>query len=1006
MSRYYKFLFNVSVLLSFTAYFTVSTAFGQQTNQNQTTQELAFFSPLYGSALNTALSNPDSGEGQANYASSNDPQQQERGEVAGTIVDAGTGEALIGASIILRNTAIGAVTNYDGEFLITRLPAGEQVLIVRYLGYVTQELVANVVGGERITLNIRLQTDTVMGEEIVIQTQALGQANAIRQQVNSNTIVNVVSETRLRELPDANAAESIGRLPGVAILRDAGEGSRVAIRGMGPRFSSITIDGNRVPGTDDDRSVNLSMISPEMLAGIEVYKAIRPDMDADAIGGSVNFRMGGAPDETRYRLNIGSGYNNQLGAVGRYNITASASSRFLDNRLGVMGSLTAEQVERSAHVLGSSYSILRDAREGEPHAPIEVTSLNLTDMSSTRNRLGGGLSLDWRLKNGRLFFNNTYSSLDREDLQNRRNYSLSNNRQEWRPRKTLRETSTLNSTLSGRHQFTWLEIDWRLNRSVTTNDIPYDHQAWFFEPSAFERTNVDFATIGPDAIPPLALNRTERAFLETFLNEVSFQKQENLAASLDFTIPVNVSRYVSGYVKLGGKHYDTFRERNTLGYRVYNWETPNLFNDPESPFPWVINQSGRASMIPFISQPDRSFSIVNGNYEMAHLPAISFLDMIWGAHENYYRTQAQSSLNDYRANERLSAAYIMTELNIGSRLMILPGVRYEHEHSDYTAPKAIFSGNLQDLTEDAFDELTVDSTASRNKGMVFPMVQARFRVTDWFDVRAARTVSTSRPSFNHMSPRFFIGYDAGTVRRGNTQIKPMRATNYDLFLTVFHNRLGLFTVGGFYKEIEDLIYTRNANVITPAEIGLPANTRLFEITEPVNNENLTTVHGFEIEWQSNLTWLPNPFNGLVVNANMSRFFSEANYHSFEFRRTRQGIVGIDTFRVAPMIHQADLIANLSLGYDYKGFSSRVSVQFQGATLRSVGSRPETDRYTDDYLRYDASIRQRFFNRRLSIYANLNNVTNRADRSSQFTYDRPRTIEYYGASFDVGMEITF
>lgn len=1002
MNRYPIFLYKILSLLTFGLLLSINASYGQDNSNNG----LAFFSVDTGSALNGNSVNINRPSVNAGVSVFHESMQQERGEVGGTVVDARTGEALIGASIILRNTAIGAVSNTEGEYLVTRLPEGEQILVVRYLGYVTREIEVNVIGGERITLNIRLQTDTVMGEEIVIQTQALGQANAIRQQVSSNTIVNVVSETRLRELPDANAAESIGRLPGVAILRDAGEGSRVAIRGMGPRFSSITIDGNRIPGTDDDRSVNLSMISPEMLAGIEVYKAIRPDMDADAIGGSVNFRMGGAPDETRYRLNLGSGYNNQLSAIGRYNITASASSRFLDNRLGVMGSLTAEQVERSAHVLGSSYSILRDAREDEPHAPIEVTSLNLTDMSSIRDRFGGGLSLDWRLNNGQLFFNNTYSSLDREDLQNRRNYSLSNNRQEWRPRRTLRETSTLNSTLSGRHNFSWLEVDWRLNRSVTTNDIPYDHQAWFFEPSAFERTNVDFTSIGPDAIPPLALNRTDRAFLETFLNEVSFQKQENLAASLDFTIPVNAGRYLSGYVKLGGKHYDAYRERNTLGYRVYNWETPNLFNDPNTPFAWTINQSGRASMEPFISQPDRSFNIVNGNYEMAHLPSISFLDMIWGAHEDVYRTQARSSLDDYRANERLSSAYIMTELNIGSRLMILPGVRYEHEHSDYTAPKAIFSGNLQDLTEDSLDEITEDSTGTRNKGMLFPMVQARYRVTDWFDIRAARTVSTSRPSFNHMSPRFFIGYDNGIVRRGNTQIKPMRATNYDLFLTVFHNRLGLFTVGGFYKEIEDLIYTRNANLITPTEIGLPANTRLFQITEPVNNEFLTTVHGFEIEWQSNLTWLPNPFNGLVINANMSRFFSEANYHSFEFRRTRQGIIGIDTFRVAPMIHQADLIANLSLGYDYKGFSSRVSVQFQGATLRSVGSRPETDRYTDDYLRYDASIRQRFFNRRLSVYANLNNVTNRADRSSQFTYDRPRTIEYYGASFDIGMEITF
>jgi TonB-dependent receptor len=411
-------------------------------------------------------------------------------------------------------------------------------------------------------------------------------------------------------------------------------------------------------------------------------------------------------------------------------------------------------------------------------------------------------------------------------------------------------------------------------------------------------------------------------------------------------------------------------------------------------------------MLPFINNPDRVYTIVNGRYEMAHMPSISNVDLMWDTWSDLYRTQAQTRLNDYRATERLSAGYIMTELNIGSRLMILPGVRYEHEHSDYTAPIGIFAGNFMELTEERFDESLADTSARRDKGMWFPMVQARYKVTNWFDIRVARTVSVSRPSFANMSPRFFIGYDNATVRRGNTQIKPMRATNYDLFLTFFHNRLGLFTIGGFYKEVDDLIYTRNANIITPADLGLPANTRLFSISEPVNNEFITIVRGFEVEWQSNLTWLPSPFNGIVVNANISRFFSETNYQSFQFERTMQGIVGFDVFRKAPMIHQADLIANLSLGYDYKGFSSRVSVQYQGATLRSVGARPELDQYTDNYLRYDASIRQRFFNRRMSLFANLNNVTNRADRSSQFTYDRPRSIEYYGATFDLGMEFQF
>jgi hypothetical protein len=936
-----------------------------------------------------------------------DPEPQNRhAEMSGRIVDATTGEPLIGANIILQNTAIGTSTDLEGEYLLRRLPAGVQILEIRYLGYTTKTIEVNLGAGMTTQRDISLRPDHLEGEEIVIYTQALGQARAIRQQLNSNTIVNVVSETRLRELPDANAAESLGRLPGVSVLRDAGEGQKVAIRGMGPRYSSITIDGNRVPGTDGDRSVDLSMISPEMLSGIEVYKSLRPDMDADAIGGSVNFRMGGAPSQTRYRLNLEGGYSSHTSEIGNYKVSFSGSSRFFNNRLGAMATLNAQQVDRSAHDLGASYNVLRDAREGEPHAPLEVQNLNLGDIHGSRQRYGGGLSLDWRLPNGRLFLNNIYSRQNREDVIYDRRYNINSNRQLWWVTETHREIYTINNTLAGEHDHGWIAVDWRLSRSITSNETPYDHQIRFMERSAFDRVGADLSG-GPDILPLIAYNRYDEALLDRLSNDESEQRQDDYSASLDLRIPFQPATNFTGYIKFGGKHYNTYRFRKTTGYLVPS-PVSRIYNYSGSTFPWQFNTAGRALMTPFVTNPDQVYKIVNNRYEMANMPSSELANLMWTDYSHLYRLQLATRFNDYEATEKLSAGYVMAEINIGPRLMILPGVRYEYEHSRYTAMVGETHVDLVRLGEGGEDDIAefADSTANRNVGMLFPMVQARYRVTDWFDIRLARTESVSRPSFNDVAPRFRIDYDGAAVRRGHTQIRPMRSTNYDLFLTFYHNRLGLFTLGGFYKEVEDLIYTRNANIIFPEEIGLPANTRLFSINEPVNNENLTTVHGFEVEWQSNLTWLPVPFNGLVINANFSRFFSEAHYHSFEFIRTMEGIVGIDTFRVAPMIHQADYIANVSLGYDYRGFSSRISMQYQGATLRNVGGRPETDQYTDDYLRFDASLRQRFLSRRLSLFANLNNITNREDRSSQFTYDRPRSIQYYGASFDIGMEFRF
>ncbi len=102
---------------------------------------------------------------------------------------------------------------------------------------------------------MKLIADVLEGETVVVT----GQAAAINQQLASNTIVNVVSEQKIQELPDANAGEAIGSLPGVSISRSGGEANKIILRGLDERFSVITIDGQRIASTDvDDRGIDLS----------------------------------------------------------------------------------------------------------------------------------------------------------------------------------------------------------------------------------------------------------------------------------------------------------------------------------------------------------------------------------------------------------------------------------------------------------------------------------------------------------------------------------------------------------------------------------------------------------------------------------------------------------------------------------------------------------------------------------------------------------------------------
>ena len=235
------------------------------------------------------------------------------GIITGVVKDAQTGEPLPGANVSLQGTAIGAATDLDGEYRISRVPAGNYTLIVNFIGYRKETLPVKVLPGETTRLDAELDFEVVKGKAVVVTALLEGQLAAINQQLSSNTIVNIVASDRIQELPDANAAESVGRMPGVAIERNAGEGQKLIIRGMSPKFNAVTINGERIPATGgsggaftvegagtvgltftpdtDDRSVDLSVISQDALASIELFKAPTADMDGDAIGGTVRFAI-------------------------------------------------------------------------------------------------------------------------------------------------------------------------------------------------------------------------------------------------------------------------------------------------------------------------------------------------------------------------------------------------------------------------------------------------------------------------------------------------------------------------------------------------------------------------------------------------------------------------------------------------------------------------------------------------------------------------------------------
>lgn len=917
------------------------------------------------------------------------------GNVIGVVTDATDGSPLLGANIIVSGTSIGTTTDRDGKYRLSRLTEGRTLILFMYLGYETDSVLVNVASGKTLAVDVKLKPKVIEGQEIVVTGQLQGQAAAINQQLTSNTIINVVSKDRIQELPDQNAAESVGRLPGISVERDAGEGTKVIVRGLSAKFNSVTVNGQRIPATDpQNRSVDLSMISSDMLAGIEVFKALTPDQDGDAVGGKVNFEIKKAPSGFNSNIRLQGTYNNQEKDYGNYRGSFTLSNRYFNNKLGIVATGSMQRANRGSDLLDASYLFAREALPGERHARITVENLNLGDRRETRDRYGASIALDYDLGNGEIIFSSLYGRTDRDELRNRKRYRVDNAYVEYWLRGREINIDLFTNSFSGKHNFSFMKLEWQTSYSYSKYNMPYMHDSQFREVGAYLNTLV--TDKGPELIPLGAKNNLDQTrFYQDFFDKET-TKDRDFTGQIDGTIPFTLSNDISGNIKLGTKHRNKSRsldkeEWMTLAFKIdqIGKNNPSLFE---------LTNEGYIKIKNFYD-PDYSIdNFLNGKFDFGPARPLSrkklddFMNKFW----NDYTRNYGKDLEDYSAGEAITAGYFMTEINIGPRLMILPGFRYEYTATNY---KSVFGQAKVDERGIATLEGSTDTVGTVTYSEFLPMIHIRYKFTDWSDIRLAITKSLARPDYFNLVPWERISYFDGTVERGEPYLKHTKVWNYDMFLS-FYGNWGLFTVGAYYKTLRDIEYIRVSRI---TEAG---STLGFTLTKPENSKYETKVYGLEFELQTNLRFLPNPFDGILISANYSLIKSKT-YFPFLKVGPRNPLppfnfTFIDTAREARMPGQANHIANFTLGYEKGNFSGRVSMIYQGDALMTIGTRSELDGYSDAFVRWDLALQYKLFPK-IALTFNMNNVTNLPEGAFLGITAYPTREEYFGWTADLGIK---
>ncbi len=934
--------------------------------------------------------------------------------ISGSVRDSQTKEPLPGANVYLAGTAIGAASNLQGEFRITNIPPGRYTLVVDYIGYKRKQIPMDLLKPDQtIMLTFELEFAALaLDSTVVVTAQADGQIEAINKQLSARAIVNVVSSARIQEIPDANAAESVSRLPGVSMLRSGGEGTHIIIRGLSPKFNTIQINEVKMAATEGgERSVNLSMISPYMLEGIEVMKALTADQDADAVGGTVGFRIRKAKPGFQHDLIAQGGYNQLRQSYNDYKLVGGLSNRFFSNRLGLFAQIDIEKRNRSAQSIGAGYSTPA-IKPGEVNK-IEITSFNHNDVISYKQRFGGTFVVDYDLPKGNISLTNFFSHALTRGTQYNDSYDLYHRIRHLGGSDGENKLTSVTSVIE--YEQNWGPLKARTNFSYTfsENHSPENIQ-WDAEEAQAFTADLDLLA-HPTRLYAYTVNDTDNTYLKAVNSSVFYNKEYAAAAKADLQYQFNLTKKISGALLFGGK----FRYQDRRYDNSFYTAPQDGFRFPHSAAfkreVWQLLMGGPSEYDTYTAFPFRFFlgdyrveNFLQGKYQFG---PTADKDLMWqvaristlnGKGEEHVFV---STIDDYSGLERYRAGYIMADLKYGSLVQLIPGVRYENLTTEYNGVSGDSRGGWGST---AYPHVPTHS--KKQDEFWLPQVHLRLKPFSWFDLRLAYTNSLNRPNYNWLVPTQDIS--TKWVRMNNLKIKPALSNNYDLYLSVYENHVGLFTVGGFYKKIHDFIYQNSTTIITdPAALNLPSFTQGFFTSFPVNNKELVDLWGLELDWQTNFWYLPGLLRGLVLNANYTHIFSESTYPRTETRvewvtdpwgfPTQKVTYVYSTYRDR-LIDQPDDIVNVAVGYDLRGFSARLSLLYQTDIFKQTAFLPEMRTSTDDYWRWDLSIKQNLPIKGWQLFLNVNNFLATHDKILIRGTGFPAGDEFYGATVDVGL----
>lgn len=902
--------------------------------------------------------------------------------IVGRVSDDYVDIALGGALVQVVNSDIKAYSDDQGNFVLANVPAGEKMLRVSYLGYEPMDKLVTVPSNGTVRADVEFFPGEVVElDAIQVKGALIGTARALNHQRAADSLSNIVASDEIGNFPDANAAESLQRIPGVALYRDQGEGRYVVLRGLNYTFTSVELDGASFAGADlGERATALDVVSSDMLSSIEVTKVPTPDMDAEGIAGKVNIKTKSPFDGDVFKGQIGvqMTYSDITGDWS-HKFNGETSWRSDDGNWGFLVAPSFQSREYGSHnyEVADAWSEEEAPDGGEFFFPEEV---QFREYEINRERKGLTAMIENRPDDEtKLYLRTSYNNFT--DTENRYRTVLPLEDGEitalTENSGTVENMEGLTRRLRQREKdqeifgmilgFEKLMDNWtvdgfagisngketRPNETSTRferGDADVSFSYSFTNPYDFTIEQVG----GPSMLEAATYDELDKVELT---NEFGEEDSLDLAFNARYDFEGDARTYVKFGVRLRNK------EKTSEGELIEFENGPDSFS--------FTNLAGEITSYPYLRAPRIDPAKVNAAF--------------FGSESSFEseRHAEDSTVDDWNSDEDITAVYAMAGWSVGKSSFIA-GARFEE--TDFQTSGFLF---------DEADESATAISESYSYDNFLPSFQWRYDATDALVYRASWSNSLARPGFGETAYRQFTNEDRDEVEIGNPFLQTLESTNWDASVEYYLPTLGVVSAAVFVKDIENFTYEQGYEDQATIDSILGDGTYASGIKEVTTFANGSDgeIKGLELAYQQELSFLGDSFQGFGVMANVTFLDSNATYP--------------DRDDDVPFVGQSDTVGNLAFTYEKGKFFGRVAMNWRSERLRedeTIGGNEFEDLYVEDFSQIDLTFRYKATDH-WTFYTEVLNITDEPFqvflKSPVGTPSRNGQVEEYGWSSNIG-----